>query len=194
MSYCADWRAIAAILRAAAGLDREQGRDLHLGGIEMRAGARSAARNISSGKGRANRAAISSRVQSERGRQCKVAGGCVHGAILGGSRRPVKEWTERGQNANKSARRSPVPQWWNGRRGRLKICCRKACWFKSGLHHRAPTGALVLLALSFSPVCFCEYFAALVLRCGQPASSRAPITFLQLRYSARHARPASLAS
>ena len=32
------------------------------------------------------------------------AGGCVHGAILGGYFGPVKEWTQRVQNANKSAR------------------------------------------------------------------------------------------
>ena len=53
--------AIAAILRAAAGLDRQQGRDLHLAGIEM--GPVHALRRGTSvpGKGRANRAAISSR-------------------------------------------------------------------------------------------------------------------------------------
>ena len=31
---------------------------------------------------------------------------------------------------------APLPQWRNGRRGRLKICCRKACWFESGLGHQ----------------------------------------------------------
>ena len=35
VSYCAALRAIGAVLRAAAGLDRQQRRDLHLGRIEM---------------------------------------------------------------------------------------------------------------------------------------------------------------
>ena len=33
--------------------------------------------------------------------------------------------------------RTNMPLWWNGRHGRLKIYCRKACRFKSGggYHH-----------------------------------------------------------
>ena len=59
-------RAIGAVLRAAAGLDRQQRRNLHLGRIEMLAGGRSA--RGTSGRGTAARTApaTSSRVQSWR--------------------------------------------------------------------------------------------------------------------------------
>jgi hypothetical protein len=46
-----------------------------------------------------------------------------------------------------------VPQWRNGRRGRLKIYCREACWFESGLgHQRVSTPDLFVRALAlFNP-------------------------------------------
>ena len=58
-------RAVAAVLRAAAGLDRQERRDLHLARVEMRRWMRWAWNNRS-GNGSSNSAAISARVQSWR--------------------------------------------------------------------------------------------------------------------------------
>ena len=59
-------RAIAAILRAAAGLDRQQRAKLHLARARDDARCTSAARNTSSVNGRSKSSAISARVQSVR--------------------------------------------------------------------------------------------------------------------------------
>ena len=109
-------RAIGAVFRAAAGLDREQRRDLHLASDRNAARCMRCARNISSGNGRSNSAR--SRRASSRGGCCQAErrsgvrgartwrGSCVQdsaGVLAHAAREviPVERSAERAQTAQK---------------------------------------------------------------------------------------------